>query len=144
MSTLIDDLTQQLRRDEGERLTAYRDSLGFWTLGVGRLIDARRGGGISRAESAYLLGNDIGRVAGDLRETLPWITALDEARQGVLMNMAFQMGVRGLLGFRNTLGMVERGEYGRAAAGMLNSKWARQTPERAQRLAVQMRTGQWV
>ncbi len=136
-------LTAQLRRDEGEILSAYQDHLGYWTIGIGRLIDKRKGGGITKDEAAYLLGNDIDRVTAEVRRRLPWFSKLDEARQGVLLNMAFQMGVDGLLGFKNTLAMIERGDYAAAADGMLNSLWARQTPERAARLAQQMRTGAW-
>ena len=58
--------------------------------------------------------------------------------------MAFQMGVDGLLGFKNTLAMIQAGKYTEAANGMMNSKWAKQTPSRAQRHAEQMRTGKWV
>lgn len=125
-------------------LHAYQDHLGYWTIGIGRLIDKRKGGGISQAEAAMLLANDIARVMADVRRRLPWFDRLDPARQGVLLNMAFQMGVDGLMGFRNTLAMIERGDYDGAATGMLNSLWGReQTPARAARLAVQMRTGVW-
>jgi len=141
--SLIQNLTQQLRRDEGEVLHAYTDHLGFWTIGIGRLIDKRKGGGISKDEAAMMLQNDVARFTMALRSRLLWFSNLDEARQGVLVNMAFQMGVEGLLGFKNTLGMIERGEYAAAADAMLASKWAGQTPERAQRLAEQMRTGVW-
>lgn len=141
---LRERLTTQLRRDEGEVLHAYQDHLGYWTIGIGRLIDRRKGGGITRDEAAYLLANDITRIEADVRRRLPWFARLDEARQGVLLNMAFQMGVDGLLGFRNTLAMIERGDYASAATGMLNSLWAReQTPERAGRMSEQMRTGVW-
>lgn len=141
--SLIENLANQLRRDEGEVLHAYQDHLGFWTIGIGRLIDKRKGGGLTKDEAAYLLGNDIARFTNALRTRLPWFDRIDEARQGVLANMAFQMGVDGLLGFRNTLGMIERGEYDAAANAMLQSKWAQQTPQRAARLAQQMRTGEW-
>ncbi|CAM4077799.1 Lysozyme [Bordetella tumbae] len=141
--TLQDQLTTQLRRDEGEVLHAYQDHLGYWTLGIGRLIDKRKGGGITPDEAAYLLANDIKRVSVEVSKRLPWFEALDEARKGVLLNMAFQMGVDGLLGFKNTLAMVARHDYAKAADGMLNSLWARQTPARAQRLSKQMRTGEW-
>lgn len=142
-STLRAKLTEQLRRDEGEVLHAYEDHLGYLTIGIGRLIDRRKGGGISQEESAYLFGNDLNRILADVKQRIPWFDRLDEARQGVLVNMAFQMGVEGLLGFKNTLSMIERGDYDAAADGMLNSLWARQTPARARRLAIQMRTGQW-
>lgn len=143
-SGLRDRLAVQLRRDESEVLHAYQDHLGYWTIGIGRLIDKRKGGGISAEESAYLFGNDLNERLSAVRRQLPWFDRLDEARQGVLINMSFQMGVDGLLGFRNTLAMIERGDYAAAADGMLNSLWAReQTPARARRLSEQMRTGVW-
>lgn len=141
--TLRSHLEKQLRRDEGEVLHAYTDSLGYLTIGIGRLIDKRKGGGISEEESAYLFANDLECKLAEVRRRIPWFDRLDESRQGVLINMAFQMGVDGLLGFKNTLAMVERGDYEAAADGMLHSLWARQTPNRAKRLSDQMRDGQW-
>lgn len=141
--SLDSEITQQLRRDEGEVLHAYQDHLGYWTIGIGILIDKRKGGGITAEESEYLFRNRLNAKRDELRRRLPWFDKLDEARQGVLLNMAFQMGVEGLLGFKNTLAMIERGDYDAASEGMLQSKWADQTPERAVRLAEQMRTGVW-
>lgn len=138
------NITRLLRGEEGEKLYEYKDHLGYSTIGVGRLIDKRKNGGITSEESAYLLGNDIQKRLTDLDLKLPWIKRLDDARRGVLLSMAFQMGVDGLLAFKNTLEMVRTGRYADAANGMLNSLWARQTPQRAQRHAVQMRTGVWV
>lgn len=148
---MIDRLTfeVELVRDEGEKLHAYQDSLGYWTIGVGRLIDARRGGGISREESRYLLNNDIDRVERQLREQAPWVSRLNQARQHVLHNMAFQLGVgveggtSGLLGFRRTIAAIRAGRYDDAAVYMLQSKWGREdSPARALRMAEMMRTGQ--
>ena len=141
--SLDEQITKQLRRDEGEVLHAYTDHLGFLTIGIGRLIDKRKGGGITADEAAMLLQNDIVKFKLAIRSRLPWFDRLDEARQGVLLNMSFQMGVDGLLGFKNTLAMIERGEYADAAKNMLASKWAQQTPERAARLSEQMKTGVW-
>ena len=143
MSELIDGLVPQLRRDEGEVLHAYQDHLGYWTLGVGRLIDVRKGGGITAAESAMLLMNDIDVRVRDLQRRAPWIFTLSSVRQGVLVNMSFQLGVDGLLAFKNTLLMIQQGKYDAASLAMLQSKWAQQTPERAKRLADQMRTNTW-
>lgn len=140
---MVANLAQQLRRDEGTKPSAYQDHLGFWTIGVGRLIDARKGGGLRPDEIEYLLANDIKDRARALLAALPWFGALDDARQGVLLNMAFQLGTAGLLAFKNTLEQVRLGQYKRAAEMMLQSKWATQTPERAARLAKQMETGTW-
>jgi lysozyme len=117
--------------------------LGFWTIGVGRLIDPKKGGGLSQDEIEYLLDNDIKKITEQVHKFLPWVSKLNEPRQAVLIGMAFQMGLRGLLQFKRTLGSIEDGHYGEAAAGMLDSTWAKQTPARAQRLAKQMETGEW-
>lgn len=137
------NLIRQLRDEEGEVLNAYQDHLGYWTIGVGRLIDKRKGGGITKEESEYLLSNDISKVNDQLDANIPWWRNLDEPRQAVLQGMAFQMGIAGLLGFKNTLKMVEYGNYIGASSGMANSLWAKQTPARAARMAKQMSTGEW-
>jgi lysozyme len=58
--------------------------------------------------------------------------------------MAFQMGVDGLLKFKNTLELIKNGKYKEASDAMLDSLWAKQTPNRASRLSAQMKTGEWV
>jgi lysozyme len=136
-------LRQQLKRDEGTVLHAYPDHLGFLTIGTGRLIDQRKGGGLSAAEADYLLDNDIQRVQAQVLQALPWVASLPPARQGVLFNMAFQMGKAGLLKFVTTLRLVQAGDFKGAAQQMQRSLWARQTPERAARLSKQMETGEW-
>lgn len=139
-----DQLTKQLRRDEGVIDHAYTDSLGYWTIGVGRLIDQRKGGKLSDDEIDFLLSNDIDRHAEELFKLAPWIKNLDEARQGALVNMAFNLGVAGLLGFKNTLSLIQGGKYDDAAKAMLESKWSHQVGKRADRLAEQIRTGVWM
>lgn len=136
-------LIEQLRRDEGEVLHAYQDTLSFWTIGVGRLIDKRKGGGISADESAYLLNNDIQNVDQALRDKLAWIAGLDEIRRCALINMGFQLGVAGLLEFTRTLAAVRDGRYAEAETLAMQSKWAQQTPARARRVTRQIATGDW-
>lgn len=136
-------LIEQLRRDEGEVLHAYTDTLGFLTIGVGRLIDRRRGGGISKDEAAYLLNNDIARVDAELRSKLSWFGQLDEVRQAALINMGFQLGVAGLLEFTRSLACIRDGRFAEAETHLLASKWATQTPARAKRVARQIASGEW-
>jgi lysozyme len=139
------ELIRQLRADEGERKCVYFDTLGYATIGVGRLVDARKpGAGLRDDEIAFLLNNDVDDRIDALTRKLPWFQNLDDARKGVLLSMAFQLGVEGLLGFKQTLQLVMEGKYENAAAAMLTSKWAQQTPARAKRLADQMRSGCWV
>lgn len=138
------ELLRQLRGDEGERACVYRDSLGFWTIGIGRLVDKRKpGAGLRPDEITYLLNNDVDDRIEALTRRLPWFQDLDDARRGVLLNMSFQLGVDGLLEFERTLGLIESRQYDLAAHAMLQSLWAKQTPARAKRMADQMRSGQW-
>ena len=137
------DLKSQLLREEGAESCAYQDSLGYWTIGVGRLIDSRKGGGLSNEEIDMLLDNDIKRNYEAVLKALPWMEKLSDQRQAVLIEMAFQMGISGLLKFKRMLGSVEDGQYGEAAMEMFDSAWAKQTPARAARLAKQMETDEW-
>jgi lysozyme len=68
---------------------------------------------------------------------------MDEVRQGVLIDMAFNLGVSGLLAFSNTLRYIKNGDYMQAATNMLLSKWAGQVKGRARELALQMESGKW-
>lgn len=137
------NLATQLRQEEGSVPHAYKDHLGYLTIGVGRLIDQRKGGGLSPDEVDFLLSNDIASKSREVFTALPWARELNEPRQAVLIGMAFQMGTGGLLGFKNTLANVKAGNWTQAATGMLASKWANQTPGRAARMARQMETGEW-
>lgn len=157
---MYEKLRQQLERDEGVRLRAYKDSLGLWTIGVGHLIDPAKGakpppemlmpnGAIDTSCTitqeccdTFLL-QDINRTAEKLFMLLPWAEHLDDARQCVLLNMAFNMGVMGLLKFNNTLALIEGNKFEDAAVEMLKSTWAKQVGKRAERLAEQMKTGIW-
>lgn len=142
-NSFLTGAVNQIRKHEGLVLNAYQDHLGYWTIGYGRLIDKRKGGGITEGEATMLLENDIDRKLEAVRDALPWFDKLNGPRKAVLLNMAFQMGVTGLLKFKNTLAAVERGDYEDASARMLKSKWSKQTPARAKEMAAQMRTGQW-
>lgn len=133
-----DKLIADLIRDEGEVLHAYQDSLGYWTIGVGHLIDKRKGGKISRAASRFMLSEDIDEKMSELDQHIPWWRELSETRQRVLVNMAFNLGTNGLLKFRNTLQAIKEGRYKDAAGGMLKSRWAEQVGHRAVRLADMM------
>lgn len=134
---------EQIKRHEGLVLHAYEDHLGYLTIGIGRLIDKRRGGGISEAEAEYLLQNDIGSIVSVLHKSISFYDDLSPPRKAVLMNMAFQMGLTGLMKFKKTLSLIEAGDYEAAGDNMLKSLWAKQTPGRAQEMAEQMRTGEW-
>lgn len=139
-----DSLVEMLERDEGRVRHAYQDSLGYWTIGVGHLIDKRLGGGLPDPIIDALLAYDIAEKSAQLDAAFPWAAKLDEARRAVLVCMTFQLGIGGLSRFKNAMTEMMLGKYGAAAQQFLQSKVAReQAPARWQRFAEQIRTGQW-
>lgn len=156
-----------LRFEEGVRPKAYKDHLGYWTIGIGRLIDERKGGRITPEEDAILIANDPSRAGKSWREYVltdaemnmlkkndierfvaeiskwPAWKAFEGnvARQVALTSMAFQLGTDGLADFKNSLRMLEGKWWDAAADNMLKSRWAKQTPERAERVTNMIRTG---
>lgn len=131
-------IEEQLVLHEGLRLKPYRDTVGKLTIGVGRNLDDV---GITRAEALLLLANDIEAVTGQL-EKYGWYKLLDPVRQKVIVDMAFNLGLAGLLKFQKMIAAIGCMDYEGAAEEMLDSRWARQVGRRAQRLAEMMRTGE--
>jgi len=138
-----DLMRSELLHDEGLKLTPYRDSLGFWTIGVGHLlhktdVPVPRMTAITYNEALALLDVDID-VAYKLVQTLvpqgaTNSTALQfEVRIRALTNMAFNLGSK-LEQFHDFLGHVNRGEWSEAAIAMMSSLWAKQVGLRAVRL----------
>lgn len=140
----------QLKRHEGERLTAYLDTVGVLTVGVGHNCKSspvpgveKPGDRISQELSDRLFLADVSKHEQGILAKLPWIKSLIPARQAVLFNMAFNLGVAGLLSFKNTLSLIQQGKYLAASDAMLKSKWAAQVGRRAYELAEQICTGKW-
>jgi len=133
-------LVNQLSRDEGRMKTMYKDSVGVWTIGVGHNLEAR---GISDRAMDVILGDDLESTERDVLAMLPRVANLSPARQGVIFNMAFNLGRAGLLGFSKMLSAVWEEDWERAATEMLASRWAHQVGPRAHRLAKQMVEDTW-
>jgi lysozyme len=131
-------LEKELKRDEGERLFPYVDTVGKTTIGVGRNLTDR---GIDPDESALMLHNDIQHVIQMLDASLPWWKSLTDARQRVLANMCFNLGWPRLMLFKRMLAAMQAGDVEEAVAEMMNSTWAKQVGARSQRLADQWRAG---
>ena len=141
---------QQLKRHEGCSLEAYLCPSGVLTIGYGHNCEARPvegvrqvGDVINRARAMALLVDDVVEAARGLDVAVPWWREMDEARQGVLLNMAFNMGISRLMGFKKALGAMSIGDYARAGTEMLDSKWAVQVKWRSAELARQMVLGEW-
>lgn len=134
------DIIEQLKRDEGYERYLYTDTRGVPTVGYGFNL---RDEGLAPDEAEYVLRCKVAQHRITLVNALPWVANLPDAQQGVLINMAYDLGLAGLLTFGSLLGFVKAGDYAAAAQDMLATKWASEVGVRAQRLALQMRTGEW-
>ena len=144
---MITDIYSQLQRDEGLRLSPYMDTVGKTTLGYGHNLDASPISGltfpITLDQALQILHEDVTRITAQLFKDIPWLEDLDSVRQGVFQNLAFNMGVGGVLEFHHDLEDTNAGNYVKAAADMKASVWYTQVGVRAQRLCTQMATGLW-
>jgi len=131
-------LKSELTRDEARKPRLYQDTLGNWTGGIGHNFTAKP---LSDRVIDLLYEEDSNAAVADLDRSLPWWRTLSEARQRVLANMCFNMGIGTLLEFKNTLKAIQEQRWSDAAQGMLNSKWAGQVGDRAHRLAKMMEQG---
>ncbi len=133
-----DALKTSITGHEGLKLFPYRDTVGRLTIGYGRnLTDV----GISREEASMLLDHDLVTAVVSCQQHFSWFNQLDAARQRVLAEMCFNLGLQGLLEFTRMLQAVQNGHYATAAAEMLRSSWAGQVGYRARRLSSLMQTG---
>ena len=139
--TLESKVSHMLRIHEGFVSHAYEDSTPekYLTIGYGRLIDERLGGGISQDEAEYLLNNDIKNCIKILASRIECFESLSETRKIVLINMYFNLGNR-LFKFKNMLFALHAKDYDEVAVQMLDSKWAEQVKGRANELAGMMKT----
>ena len=148
------DVYEQIQRDEGgSRLRPYFDCCGrFWSececqvkgklsIGVGRNLDDR---GITATEGHLLYTHDVASAKADVNTRLPWaVSALDDARYGVLVNMCFNMGIGRLMSFQRMLAAMRGQDWQKAAAELMDSQYAQQVGDRARRLSEQIRSGRW-
>jgi lysozyme len=144
-------LAADIGHDEGLRLHAYPDpdtGAEPWTIGYGCTgADVRPGVVWTKAKADEALTRRIDQVQGQLDHLLPWWRQVNDARQDVLVNMAYNLGVRGLLGFHTFLAAGQAGRHAAAADDLLitdgrPTRWARQVHGRAVRLARQWREGE--
>lgn len=140
---------EQLKVHEGLELRTYVCTEGKLTIGYGHnLTDdpvwgLQRGDKISAKQAEDLLLRDIRVKALELDTKISWWRTLNEPRQAVILNMAFNMGVASLMNFKNMLAALRQGDYETAAHEMIDSSWFGQVGSRAEELVMQMRKGEW-
>lgn len=135
----------QLKTDEGCVLTSYPDPLSGddpWTIGYGHTSSGiHQGMTVDQDQAEGWLASDIAKAESGLAGAISWLGTLADFRQDVLTNMAFNMGVQSVLNFHHMLAAMQVQDWASASAEMLDSKWATQVGQRANRLATVMEKG---
>jgi lysozyme len=141
-----------LIEDEGLRQFPYLDCCGkSWrkcsckdkgklTIGIGRNLEDV---GISESEALELQLNDVNQMTALVERSFPWFSKLNTPRRVVIVSMAFNLGLEGLKGFEKMIKCIASGDYPSASKEMINSTWSSQVNNRAMRLALIMKTGQF-
>ena len=137
--TLVAVVLDQVKADEGLRLFPYEDTTGHLTIGYGHNLTAK---GLRSTFCEQLLVADLQDAVAELETALSWVDQLDMVRQGVLLQLAFNLGIKGLLGFHQMLTHLQAGEWDAAAAALIDSTAGHQEPARIQRWANQLAAGQ--
>jgi lysozyme len=128
-------LRNEIERDEGRVAHAYLDSEGYLTIGIGHLIDEKKGGRLPDVIIDALFSYDLEQCEKQLDQYIPWWRQLSDNRQRALISMTFQLGISGLLKFAKMLGALQDRNWREAYNQALDSKWHTQTPARAKRVA---------
>ena len=148
METDMEKLIETLKRHEGVKNHAYKDSLGVLTIGCGRNIsdnERHHGLGLSDDEIDYMLSNDILRTIKELAEEYPWFNDMEEgARRDAIINMHFNLGRVRFGSFKIALSYMDKADHTQAAVEFLNSKWAKQVKGRALEVTDMIATNTYV
>ena len=146
------DIISLLKREEGYSAKPYYCSAGYPTIGIGKRIGPKGAPlsqyqfTVSKQLAAVWLSEELQQKVADMSahaNITAAMVACNDARKAILISMAYQMGADGLAKFTNTLKAISEKRWSDAKSGMMNSAWAKQTPNRANRHATQMLTGVW-
>jgi len=157
----VTDLYSMVAFDEGSKTTVYKDTEGYWTVGVGHLLSKKPSmdnaiaildsqvkrstkGSLTTAEVQTLFQQDLDKVLASVKvnEILyPIYLSLDSVRRLGLLNMVFQMGADGVASFKNSLTLIRNKSYTQAGINLRKSKWYSQTPNRAERVIKVLTSG---
>ena len=128
----MNSLIKRLKTNEGYREKVYKCSEGFDTIGYGSAIKDMK---MSEEIATMLLEERVAEIFGELERRADWVQSQPTEVQGVIIEMCYQIGISGFLRFRKTISLFKQRDFVGASVEMLDSLWAKQTPNRARRLS---------
>ena len=145
-------ITKLLKFEEGYSETAYKDTLGFPTIGIGKKIGPKNADLKQYIFTVPLnvayewLKQDLKKIKAEImsnQNTAKAFAMANQPRKDIFIMMAYQMGVEGLSEFDKTLRYAAAGEFVKASFEMLDSLWAKETKSRAKRESEVMKLGSY-
>jgi lysozyme len=130
----MEELISSIKEHEGFRGDVYKDTLGFDTIGYGTKLP------LSTYEARMLLESRLTKMIKELEEKEPFVNSLTLAKQEIIAEMCYQLGVNGVLKFVGMWKALKNNDFKEASVQMLDSRWAKQTPNRAEKLAYKMKS----
>lgn len=135
----MERLVEMVKQHEGFRQTVYKDSVGKMTVGFGLNVEDK---GVSEWEAEFLLRNHLLELEAQLKE-YEWFRIQDRVRKDALIDLAYNLGVTGLLQFKRMIRALKAKDYTQAKAEALDSKWARQVGVRADKISGMIESGEY-
>ena len=135
---MVEELKERIKKHEGFVPKIYRDSLGYATIGYGHLVlppdHFEDGVTYSEEELNEVFEKDFQNALDNANKLIGDIPLVYQAKE-VICEMVFQLGIGGVSKFKNMWKALEEGDYYTASVEMLDSRWAKQTPKRAESLS---------
>ena len=128
----LQEIVDDIKRHEGFSPTVYECSEGYDTIGYGFAVKDLV---LDKDIADLILKRKIKKLNQRILSTFGWWLNSPKEIKNVVTEMCYQMGVSGFNKFKKTIYYLETEQYEEASLEMLDSLWARQTPNRAKELS---------
>jgi lysozyme len=130
------EIFEQIKKHEGFKSKVYKCTEGFDTIGYGFAIKDLE---IDKDVADLILMKKLHSLLERILIAFPWFKDVDDTAKAVIVNMCYQLGLSGFSKFKKTIYLLETEQYEDASVEMLDSLWAKQTPNRAKELSETLR-----
>ena len=128
----MNDLFKRIKHHEGYRPEVYQCTMGYDTIGIGFTIKDLY---LDEDIADMILERKLLKLIKRVRKRFDWLDSVPPEVQGVLVEMSYQMGLSGVCKFKKALHAMQMCQWELGAKELLDSRWAKQTPNRAKELS---------